>query len=495
MGKFAILCVDDEEMILQSLKNELDAFSDDYLIELAEDGDEALEVIADLAEDDYEIALVISDYVMPRIKGDELLHKIHVDWPSCLKIMLTGQSSVKGITNAINKANLYRYIAKPWEKEDLVLTIQEALVKFHQTKKLETQNKLLEVQNEELRGLNTALEEKVAERTSEIVAQKDEILQQKEELSGTYEALKKLAEFKEIITGTIVHDLKNPLNSIISLSEDASIKQAGRQMLNLVLSILDVQKFEDATFQVVTSETDIQEIVQTSFKEIELLAKNKNQELLCNIPNSIKVNVDTDIVVRIFVNLLTNAIKYTPNNGEITLGYSLEHSTSEKQVCLYVSDTGEGIPEDKQASVFDRFVQVHARQLGMIRSTGIGLTFCKLAVNAHGGEIWVASKPQEGTTFFFTLPCSSPLENLDTNTQVLMTNQKTTLSAEERQLLIPLVDDFARLEIYDTSSVQLVLSKVDFTQSSGLSTWYDQMLDALFSVNETKYEELLEELR
>lgn len=494
MDKLAILCVDDEEIILQSLKNELYSFSEKYLIELAADGDEALEALEELQLEGYELALVISDYVMPRMKGDELLCQIHLNYPNALKIMLTGQSNVEGISNAINHASLYRYIAKPWEKEDLVLTIQEALTKYIQSRKLEQQNLLLEEQNVQLRELNNELEVKVQERTAEILQQSNKILNQKEALASAYDELKKLGEFKEVITGTIVHDLKNPLNSIISLSDDPSIKQSGRQMLNLVMSILDVQKFEEPTFQVVTSEFPIQRIIDSAYEQVDFMAKNKNHEIINQIPPDIRVYVDLNIIIRVFVNLLTNAIKYTPNNGTITLGCKELASEGKNQITLYVTDTGEGIPEDQIETIFDRFAQVDAKKLGVVGSTGIGLTFCKMAILAHGGDIWAESNLHEGATFYFTIPSKFIESEMTSFVQVLATNQETPLTEEERVIIRPLIEQFKKLEIYDTSAIQNVLDKVDFAQSEGLKQWQSQMLDALFSVNEEKYKELLNQV-
>ena len=136
MNKVAIICVDDEQTILDSLKIELeDVLGDEYLLELTESGEEALEVLSELLEDDYEIALVIADYIMPGIKGDELLKRIHAISPKTLKIMLTGHANLQAVGNAVNQAKLYRYIPKPWQREDLNLTVSEAIYSYFQEKK------------------------------------------------------------------------------------------------------------------------------------------------------------------------------------------------------------------------------------------------------------------------------------------------------------------------------------------------------------------------
>jgi serine phosphatase RsbU (regulator of sigma subunit) len=164
MRKQIILCVDDEQIVLNSLKNEINRhFSGLYSVEIAEDPEEAIEVAEFLVEKNHDIVVVISDYVMPKMKGDELLAKMHEIAPYARKILLTGQASIEGVTNAINNANLYRYLSKPWESNDLMMTISAAAESF-------LQECMLFAQNEELKILNLSLEQKVAERTAELRA-------------------------------------------------------------------------------------------------------------------------------------------------------------------------------------------------------------------------------------------------------------------------------------------------------------------------------------
>ncbi len=155
MNKPVILCVDDEPTVLESLEIELSkALGDEFLIEIAEGGEEALELLEELLLEQQEVALVISDHIMPKMKGDELLKHIHVVSPKTLKIMLTGQAELEAVTNAINYAKLYRYITKPWQPEDLRLTVKEALNSYLQDKKLAFQNAELQQMNQELEQLN-----------------------------------------------------------------------------------------------------------------------------------------------------------------------------------------------------------------------------------------------------------------------------------------------------------------------------------------------------
>ncbi|MCS6905319.1 MAG: SpoIIE family protein phosphatase [Bacteroidia bacterium] len=131
MEQFTILCVDDEITILNSIREELKTVLDKkYQIEIAQSGEEGLEVLKDLLNEGNIIPVVISDQLMPGMKGDEFLtHVNHID-PNIKKILLTGQASVESIGNAINKANLYRFLQKPWHTEDLKITIEEAVKSY-----------------------------------------------------------------------------------------------------------------------------------------------------------------------------------------------------------------------------------------------------------------------------------------------------------------------------------------------------------------------------
>jgi PAS domain S-box-containing protein len=158
MKKPVIVCIDDEPDVLNSLKIELrKAIGDRCIIETAEGGQDALDLLADLQADDYEIALVLSDYIMPDIKGDELLRLIHQQSPDTLKIMLTGQADLEAVSNAIKYAKLYRYIPKPWQKEDLKLTVVEAIHSYLQDQKLTDEIIKGREVNEELKRVNEAL--------------------------------------------------------------------------------------------------------------------------------------------------------------------------------------------------------------------------------------------------------------------------------------------------------------------------------------------------
>jgi CheY-like chemotaxis protein len=130
MNKPVILCVDDEPDILNNLKIQLkNEFKNDYFYELAESGDEALDLLKDFQEE-VQVIVVISDWLMPGIKGDELLIKVHQKYPKIIKVMLTGQADAGALQRAVQEADLYCCLYKPWQSKELIETIKSGLAKL-----------------------------------------------------------------------------------------------------------------------------------------------------------------------------------------------------------------------------------------------------------------------------------------------------------------------------------------------------------------------------
>ncbi|HCD53525.1 MAG TPA: hypothetical protein DEQ34_13840 [Balneolaceae bacterium] len=129
--KPVILCVDDEEMILNSLNKQLlRRFGDQFDFEFCESAEEGLEVMEQLRFDGHTIVMVISDQIMPGMAGDKFLIKVHELCPRSIKILLTGQAAIESAISAINKADLYRYITKPWDENDFLMTVERGIQQY-----------------------------------------------------------------------------------------------------------------------------------------------------------------------------------------------------------------------------------------------------------------------------------------------------------------------------------------------------------------------------
>jgi signal transduction histidine kinase len=386
MNQVAIVCIDDEPTILDSLSIELEkAVGHDYLIEIAEDGEEGLEVCEGLLEKGDEIALVIADCIMPGMKGDELLKRIHTLSPKTLKIMLTGQAELDAVGNAIKHANLYRYIAKPWQSDDFRLTVTEALHSYFQDKKLAE--------------FYAHLEEKIAQRTRE--------LQEKNE------ALIKLNEEKNEFLGIAAHDLKNPLSAIQGLAEmivcdydeipkseviDLAnmILTSACQMFALVKNLLDVNAIESGKTNISLSKVDtlptMRRVVDCNVER----ASAKNITLQFQYEEKpYFAFVDNNTVFEVLDNLVSNAVKYSSHGQNVYIRFT----ESECTMRCEIQDEGPGLSEADQQKLFSKFTRLTPRPTGKENSTGLGLFIVKKLVEAMNGKVWCESELGQGATF------------------------------------------------------------------------------------------------
>ena len=297
--------------------------------------------------------------------------------------------------------------------------------------------KLSETLTVELKDMNENLEDLVVKRTHKVEQQKEEIQTQNERLI-------ELDRFKQGMTSMIVHDLKNPLNTILHASDSeiedvrankkGIIKSTGRQMLNLVLNILDINKFEEANIHLNMGNNSLSELFNSAAEQVPFLLEQKNIHLVDKTSKTQTLNCDKEMIERVFVNLLTNAIKYSPHNSAIELQAIAIDSKeipeelkriyfkgkNNNQLLITVKDYGAGIKKEAISEVFHKFKQIDAADSGITKSTGLGLTFCKLAVEAHGGQIGVISELNKGTTFWFTLKMSNEIKESKTETSSII---------------------------------------------------------------------------
>jgi len=205
MPRPVVLCVDDEKLVLDGIKEQLRRqFQGEYAIECVQSGEEGLELFDELMADGVEVPVVVSDHIMPGIKGAELLCEIHARRGSTLKILLTGQADADAVGRAVNAADLYRYISKPWSEDDLVLTLREALRRYYQDRKLEEQNDELERLNGELRRAVKDVEKLKRKVEAENIYLRQEIKHEHnfEEIIGTSDALRRVLRSIEQVAKT-----------------------------------------------------------------------------------------------------------------------------------------------------------------------------------------------------------------------------------------------------------------------------------------------------
>ena len=253
--------------------------------------------------------------------------------------------------------------------------------------------------------------------------------------------LKELEQEKEDFVSMLSHDLKSPITAVVGSIDlvrearlgpvngeqreylDAAIESC-EEMVEMIDTLLGIHKFEAGKMRLHFKEESPAALVTRSVGKFETLAKRGGVRLYCRIGEGVPdVSVDRGSFGRILGNLLSNAVKFTPQGGEIEVSVQLledvgqvtpripEQSYPPRElprqgrfVSIAVRDTGVGIPQDSLGSIFDRFVQARNRRLGKTRGTGLGLAFCRKAVDAHGGYIWAESELDAGSVFTVLLP-------------------------------------------------------------------------------------------
>ncbi len=291
--KDVILCIDDEQIILNSLSKQLiRKFGTRFEYEFAESGEEALEILDDLDEEGKTVVMAISDQIMPGMYGDEFLTEFHHRYPKSMKVLLTGQAALDSAMNAINKADLYRYLTKPWNEDDFLLTVDRGLQQYY-----------------------------LQDRASVLLAE-------------------------------IHHRVKNNLTIISSLLElqvnefrEKEIKLPFQASINRVHSIAKVHELMYDSNNM--SSVEIHEYLQRMLPVIKnTLQGDKEIELQLNVP-SFKLDMNQCIPLGLMFNeLLTNSFKYAFTGRD--LGQINISMTNIGQNLYFVyEDNGNGFREEK----------------------------------------------------------------------------------------------------------------------------------------------------
>ncbi len=260
-------------------------------------------------------------------------------------------------------------------------------------------------------------------------------------LDDAYADLKRVEEMRDSLTAMLVHDLRTPLTTMLGSLEmlkgdelgalDEATQhemivmstQGGYRLLGLINELLDISKMEAGEMQVRRDNVRVTEVVEAAIEQVTSVDTGGTAQIVTEVaPELPLMQADFELLTRVLINLLGNALKFTPRKGTVTVGGRLANPVREglreatvlnsntplgdpSSVILFsVRDTGEGIPPEDIEKIFSKFGQVESRKAGRKMSTGLGLTFCRLAVEAHGGRIWVESELGKGSVFYFSIP-------------------------------------------------------------------------------------------
>lgn len=369
-----ILIVDDEPLVTNLF--EVSLREEGYPMEVATSGKDAIEKFMF-----GKFNIVITDVNMPDMDGITLLNNLKAIKPEIIVVVITGYPSVDSAIESM-RIGAYDYITKPLDPNVVINVINRAW-----------DRQSLELQKEELlRRLQD---------TNFHLAQANE-------------KLKELDALKSHFISTVSHELRTPLTSIkgslglILNGVAGDVNDMAREFLDicykntdrlirLINDLLDVQKIEAGKFQLNKEEIDLVKLVEESLASLRHFAQDGNVTLTRESPAIAYIYADKDRISQVLYNLISNGIKFS-EGGQVIVAIFDDRN----EIKVTVSDTGIGIPADKQESIFEKFTQIHENTRR--KGTGLGLSICKTIVEEHKGKIWVESQEGRGSQFHFILP-------------------------------------------------------------------------------------------
>ncbi len=388
-SKHCLLVVDDEPDLVQSVQ---DLLRFDFRVLGATRATEGMKIM-----EREKIDIVMTDQRMPEMTGVEFLKHLRQAYPDTTRLLFTAYADIEAVTDAINQGNVYRYISKPWEPHELREVLRQAVE--HHDLLAERKRLLLELQEK-----NRQLENANAE-------------------------LLQANDLKKCFIKVASHELRTPLTIVMGLSDLARrtpeappvLRQwlesihVGSLRLNervdLMIKLLLADRFDrPLTLQ----EVDLAGLLRGSAGDVAIFIEQRQQQLTVDLPADLgTVHVEPDKLHDSVVQLLVNAIKFTPNGGKIRLS---ARRLSDGGTEIVVADTGVGLDAASLARVFDPFFtrfDVSRHSSGVFdfdrRGLGLGLSVVKACIEMHGGQVKGASEMGQGSTFTISLPPWKPV--------------------------------------------------------------------------------------
>jgi len=351
-SKPIILYIDDERENLNAFKA---AFRFDYQIYLCQSADEALILLQQQV-----VHIILTDQRMPSTTGVQFLAQIRQIYPNPIRMIITGYSDIDTIIEAINNGQVYRYITKPWNTQELKMTIDGAV----QLYKTQQQNKqLLANQQQMLEFVHAASHD-------------------------LREPVRTIGSYLQLLQLRYNNRLDETANEYIDFALDAS-----QRMYSMIQEILGNRA--NTQQQVVLQEVNTQQVLQEALQNMDLYIQEN--EAVINIAPLPTLRTNRIGILRVFQNLISNGIKYCDKKAAINVGATKNGS----YYTFSVQDNGIGMADtSKIFTIFERLHKSEKRYEGK----GIGLSVCKKIVQGLGGNIWVKSSLGQGSTFYFTLP-------------------------------------------------------------------------------------------
>ncbi len=366
LGK--VLVVDDEPANLELLSRRLQAIGCETLVALS--GTQAVEIATRELPD-----LILMDVMMPGMDGWQATRVLKSDplTAPIPVIFVTARDHAQDVAKGFEVGGTM-YVHKPFEPVEIHARVRSAIF----TKRLQDD---LRRSNEELRRLERSRQELIGMLGHDI-----------RNLANSVVAFLQLVRMGQLTPG------QAEFKDLLGLSETNV-----SELLRMVNALLDVYKMEEGRLEAMPQVVAFGDLAQKSLSQVTADALARGVTLEAHVPDVMHVFVDDGLIVRVLTNLLSNAVKHTPSSGTVTLE-ALARPEAPDSVLVVVRDTGPGITSADAPHIFDRFYQGATRRAG---GSGLGLAFCKLAVELHGGKIAVANAGEPGARIELTLPAAA----------------------------------------------------------------------------------------
>lgn len=391
--RHTLLVLDDEADVVKSVQ---DLLRLDYRVLGATRASDAMELMRR-----EEVHLVMTDQRMPEMTGVEFLRKIRGEYPEAIRLLFTGYADIRAVIDAINQGNVYRYITKPWDPDELQSIIKEAAERYDLIVERDKLFGMLQDQNRNLEAVNAEL--------------------------------KRSNDLKQAFIQVASHELRTPLTILLGvtrLAVDAAaqdptlrswltrIEHAGQRLQHLVSQIVDMLVAGRFETTVERKATDMGALLNQAADDVRPFIELRRQTLSVDVPADLgEAQVEVEKVRDSVNHLLLNAVKFTPDRGLI----ALSARPVEDEVEIKVVDNGAGIDPACLGRLFEPFFtgfDVSRHSSGQYeygrKGIGLGLSVVKAFVQLHGGTIAASSEPGKGTTITLRLPRRPEVSNADT---------------------------------------------------------------------------------
>jgi len=412
----AVLVVEDSATQAEELRLILTAGG--FNAETAPDAERAL---ARLAASSFEI--VISDIVMPGLSGYDLCRRIKSE-PRLTHLpvlLLTSLTDPIDVVHAL-ECGADSFLTKPCEPEHLLARVTALL----ESRRLRAaaHGSDIEVLFRGQRFAVPSSREQILDlllSTFEDTLQKqDELMSARDALAAKHQELQRIERQKEELSALVVHDLKSPAAGIM-MAAQAQLRRAGlpeqerrlwslvftsAQVINrMVLNLLDISSSADGVFAPRPTTVDVPALVSAAHQLMTPVADSLGQRIEVHIGDLPPLHADPELLRRVLQNLLDNALRHSPPGQPVIM----EAGSDGQAVTFRIHDRGSGVPADMRERIFDKYIRIGGQQSDF-RSfgKGLGLAFCRIAVDAHGGRIWVEDNQPSGSTFVVTIPITPP---------------------------------------------------------------------------------------